>query len=131
MEDTENVTSTMSKKPDWLSMQYNSFFRYFERHQGFKSAPRISFDALTRRHFPIALQGGWQVRLDNWELTEAKEAYECLRNDETHCGTLSFKLSLLDRGIRLGNPYRRKVARIPVPTPSGEFILESQTPKTP
>ncbi len=112
-------------KPDWLSMQYNSFERFFS-----KDSPlhEISLNSILEKLNHIKLDDNHTLTIENWSLDEAPlGAEECLNKNKTYCRDLWFDFSVT--GPRVGKEavkFFRCMIHLPAPTRDSEFIISSK-----
>lgn len=124
-----NVDSFSNKKPDWLSMQYDSFNRFFSRED---PAPEFSFHRVLERHSHFRLDDQHVISIVDWSLNDpSREANECIHANATYSQELRLTFSI-EGPIAGEKPYQfsKSMVHLPRPTEDSEFILASQNQKT-
>jgi DNA-directed RNA polymerase subunit beta len=120
--------STLNNRPDWLSMQYDSFCRFFSRKT---SVDGFSLQHILGRHGVIQLEGDHTLSIKEWSLDEPNRGpEECIFSNCNYSRDLWFTFSVT--GPRIGGrefQFSRCMVRLPVPTHDSEFILSSEQDK--
>jgi DNA-directed RNA polymerase beta subunit/DNA-directed RNA polymerase beta' subunit len=115
-----------NKEPDWLSVQFKSFERFFSKD---KLSIEFSLERILKPYRSIALAGDHELSIDSWKLFPPEMSpEECLLSNQNYCQKLWFNFSI--RGPLLkGQEYKfsQLVAEVLVPTPDDEFIKYSKS----
>jgi DNA-directed RNA polymerase beta subunit/DNA-directed RNA polymerase beta' subunit len=105
-----------SEQPDWISMQYDSFQRFFSKAD---PPPIISLQSFIDQNKKNDIS--W-LSINSWDISEPLiDIDECLQTNRSYERKLNIALSY---------PFKKNedvkgTIKIPAPTPDGEFIIKS------
>ena len=106
-----------SEQPDWISMQYDSFQRFFSKADPLPILSLQSFINHNQRHYISTL------RITDWDISEPLiDIDECLQTNRSY----ERKLNIAARySFKNKHEVIKETIKIPAPTPDGEFIIQS------
>lgn len=112
---------------DWLSMQYDSFNRFFDKGT---TDYEFSLKKIIERHGIIELDQNHTLKIEEWSLNASvKEPEECIYCNTNYSRELWFTFSIAGPRKESKFQFSKCMALIPTPTDESEFILSSEQGK--